>query len=175
MRNCGATIDRHHRSGDRGNRTKRPLPTILLTAVAFLPGISQAQNFSARQVLPAETSPSPELSTAPVRRQGGQTEKAAREARVNGSHRTQRDADFAETMVELEPVTVTARKQSEDPQKVPISLTVVPDAGATVAPSASNASLARSVPNMTFFDGGGIYGFHIAALVGRHLGGHVCR
>ncbi|MEL6059214.1 MULTISPECIES: TonB-dependent receptor [unclassified Methylobacterium] len=158
MRNCGATIDRHHRSGDRGNRTKRPLPTILLTAVAFLPGISQAQNFSARQVLPAETSPSPELSTAPVRRQGGQTEKAAREARVNGSHRTQRDADFAETMVELEPVTVTARKQSEDPQKVPISLTVVPDAGATVAPSASNASLARSVPNMTFFDGGGIYG-----------------
>jgi len=54
-------------------------------------------------------------------------------------------------------ITVTARRRDEGLQHVPISVTVVSDAGTAVVPSASNASLARAVPNMAFFDGGGIY------------------
>ncbi|TCP32796.1 iron complex outermembrane receptor protein [Sphingomonas sp. BK235] len=55
-------------------------------------------------------------------------------------------------------ITVTARRREEDAQQVPISLSVLADPGRTVTASASNASLARAVPNMAFFDGGGIYG-----------------
>lgn len=54
-------------------------------------------------------------------------------------------------------ITVTARRRAENAQNVPISITVLSDPGTTVTALASNASLARAVPNMQFIDGGGLF------------------
>jgi iron complex outermembrane recepter protein len=57
--------------------------------------------------------------------------------------------------LELPAVTVTARKRSENEQSVPISMTVLEGSRLDVAPTASNAGLARSAPNVSFVDLGG--------------------
>lgn len=63
----------------------------------------------------------------------------------------------AAAATELAPITVTARLHDETEQSVPIGMTVLPgDRLATVAaPSADNAGLARSAPNVSFVDSGG--------------------
>ncbi|MHA0328983.1 TonB-dependent receptor [Sphingomonas melonis] len=58
----------------------------------------------------------------------------------------------------LDTIIVTARKRAENPQDVPIGMTVLSGEKADATPSASNAGLARSVPNMSFVDGGGLFG-----------------
>lgn len=57
--------------------------------------------------------------------------------------------------LELPPVTVTARKRGEDEQTVPISMTILEGSRLDVVPTASNAGLARSAPNVGFVDLGG--------------------
>ncbi len=61
------------------------------------------------------------------------------------------------TAVELAPVTVTARRREESAQSVPISMTVLSESQLRVdaAPTAGNAGLARSSPNLSFVDTGG--------------------
>jgi len=64
----------------------------------------------------------------------------------------------AADVVELPPVTVTARKREESVQNVPISMTVQ-DAQAlerNAAPADGNAGLAGSTPNLSFADSGGL-------------------
>lgn len=64
-------------------------------------------------------------------------------------------AQQAGPALELPPVTVTARKRDESEQTVPISMTVLEGSRLDVAPTASNAGLARSAPNVNFVDLGG--------------------
>lgn len=163
MRGFGVNTARHRHSALGSSPPKRPpFLTILLTFVAILPGVSQAraQDGSPPQSLPPVTVVTPETSTPPAKRERHPAASAAKGSRVRSGDRGRRDAKRADTTTELEPIfiTVTARRRDEDLQKVPISVTVVPDPGTTVQPSASNASLARAVPNMAIFDGGGIYG-----------------
>ena len=63
------------------------------------------------------------------------------------------------TATQLEAVTITARRHSESQQKVPVSVTVASGADLAVdaTPSAGNAGLARSVPNLAFADIGATY------------------
>jgi len=56
---------------------------------------------------------------------------------------------------ELSPVTVTARKRDEVERNVPISMTVLEGSRLDTPPTASNAGLARSAPNVNFVDSGG--------------------
>jgi len=66
----------------------------------------------------------------------------------------------AADIAELPSVTVTARKREESVQDVPISMTVQ-DAQAlqrNASPSDGSAGLARSTPNLTFADSGGLNG-----------------
>jgi len=64
-------------------------------------------------------------------------------------------AQQATPATELPAVTVTARKRDEAEQSVPISMTVLEGSRLDVAPTASNAGLARSAPNVSFVDLGG--------------------
>jgi iron complex outermembrane recepter protein len=134
------------------------LLTILLASAAALHGTAQAQDNPAPQALPPLLVVSPETGMTPVEQRRQRIERATEGVRAQRDRRVKNDPDAVDTPIELDPITVTARRRDENAQTVPISVTVVPDAGATVAPSVSNASLARAVPNMAFFDGGGIYG-----------------
>lgn len=58
-------------------------------------------------------------------------------------------------VIQLPPVTVTARKRDEVEQDVPISMTVLEGQRLDVPTTASNSSLARSAPNVNFVDVGG--------------------
>src|SRR5690606_6196099 len=55
----------------------------------------------------------------------------------------------------LEMIIVTARKRTEDLQDVPISVSVLEGDDLRVPVTASNAGLARAVPNFNFVDLGG--------------------
>lgn len=57
--------------------------------------------------------------------------------------------------LELPAVTVTARKRDENERDVPIGMTVLEGSRLDVPPTASNAGLARSAPNVSFVDLGG--------------------
>lgn len=160
MRSLGEKTAHHRYLAFKDSPPKRPpFLTILLTSVAILPGVSQAQDGYPPQSLPPVTVVAPETSTTPAKRERHPAASAAKGSRIRSGDRAKRDANPTDTAIELEPIviTVTARRRDEDPQKVPIGMTVVRDAGTTVAPSASNASLARAAPNMAFFDGGGVY------------------
>jgi iron complex outermembrane receptor protein len=76
---------------------------------------------------------------------------------VAGPARAQQPTPDAPRPVDLElpAVTVTARKRDEREQSVPISMTVLEGSRLDVAPTASNAGLARSAPNVSFTDVGG--------------------
>lgn len=67
------------------------------------------------------------------------------------------DSD-APSVTVLDTITITARKRPENPQDVPISMTVIPGNEVDTSPASSNAALTRSAPNMTFIDGGGLFG-----------------
>jgi len=63
--------------------------------------------------------------------------------------------DLMDGVTVLETITVTARKREENLQEVPISATVLKGDRLDISPIASNADLARSVPNFSFVDLGG--------------------
>lgn len=162
MRSLGVKTTHHRYLAFKDSPPKRSaFLTILLTSVAILPGVAQAheQDGSSPQPLPPVMVVAPETSTTLAKRERHPTEHAAKGSRTRSGDPAKRDANPDDTAIELEPIviTVTARRRDEDPQNVPIGMTVVRDAGATTAPSASNASLARAAPNMAFFDGGGVY------------------
>ncbi|WP_051247933.1 TonB-dependent receptor [Inquilinus limosus] len=68
---------------------------------------------------------------------------------------TPAEAPAQDDTLVLEPIVVTARKREEDLQQVPISATVLEGDRLDISPIASNADLARSVPNFSFVDVGG--------------------
>ncbi|MGY2169134.1 TonB-dependent receptor [Pseudomonas gingeri] len=60
--------------------------------------------------------------------------------------------------LELQSITVTARKREETEQQVPVSMSVItPEQARSIAPASSNADLARQVPNFNYMESGGQY------------------
>ncbi|MFT4065546.1 TonB-dependent receptor [Paraburkholderia sp.] len=75
-----------------------------------------------------------------------------------GSPQPPSDSPATSASTELAPVVVTARKQNEPAQQVPISMTVLSGRQfQDIAPTSSNAGIARSAPNTSFVQLGGIY------------------